>query len=284
MLNVKWLEDNVSAIRQSKPRLFCAFLLLKVSIIVLYYFATRCKSLTCWSIKPTPCYVITLPGQEERVANMKGLFKKYANLNVSPFYGVNGRKMYTGAEGKYLLPGEIGLRDSMKNIYTMAIEKKYKAMFVFEDDAIPHRNFTKLFENLPERCREADVLLLGATLNYSKKRKLWEKACFDVPKVAWGAFALYVKSTAFKPIVDWLMEMDLNPFDSVYEVLQGEGLKVRVAYPPFLVIADVSHPSSVNPYRGIDRLPMHERAELHKWNLEDYPMSEMSIEIDQEKE
>ncbi|CAF1408218.1 unnamed protein product [Adineta ricciae] len=273
MLNTKWFEDSIGVLRQSKLRLFCVLLFLKVSIIILSYFTIRCKSSICWSIQLTPSYVITLPGQEERVANMKGLFKKYANLNVSPFYGVNGRKMYTEAEGKYLLPGEIGLRDSMKNIYTMAIEKKYKAMFVFEDDAIPHRNFTKLFENLPERCREADVLLLGALVLYTNRKRWPFGPCFDADQRTYGSHALYVKDSAFKPIVNWLMETEIGPFDTVYQHLQHQGLKVRVAHPPFLSIQNLNHHSSVHDYRAIDRLNITQRAEVHNWDLKDYPTS-----------
>ncbi|UJR20030.1 hypothetical protein I4U23_023164 [Adineta vaga] len=273
MLFITWFKESIGWIHQSNRRKFYIIIFVKLLFIIAYYSVSRCQVSICWSIRSTPCFVLTLPEQKKRVSNMIGLFKKYANLNLRPYYGVNGKTLYDNAEGQRLLPGEIGLRESMKKIYMMAIEKNYNEMFVFEDDAIPHRNFTKLFENLPERCREADVLLLGALVFYASRKRWPFGPCFDADHRTYGGHGLYVKKSAFRPIVDWLVETDIGPYDTVYQHLQKQGLKVRVAHSPFLVIQNLNHPSSVHGYRSIDRLSIDQRANVHNWNLEDYPTS-----------
>ncbi|CAF4210777.1 unnamed protein product, partial [Adineta steineri] len=93
----------------------------------------------------------------------------------------------------------------------------------------------------------------------------------------YGTFAVLYRRSAFQPILNWLMETNIGPLDSVYRHLLYEGIDVRVAYPPFLAIMDVSHRSSVSKNRGIDRISVEERAELHEWNLDEYPMSKIAV-------
>ena len=227
-------------------------------------------------MRPSPCYVVTLPKHERRAKNVVQLFKKYAQLDLRLFYGVNGNVLYRSSAKRALLPGELGLRESMRKLFTMAVEKNFNEMFVFEDDAMPHRNFTKLFHQLPNRCRDADVLLLGAMVTFTSRDRWPFQACFDADRRTYGSHALYIKKSAFIPILDWLTETDVGPFDTVYAHLQNQGIVVRVAFPPFLSIQDLSHRSSVNVFRGIDRLDPEQRAEMHNWNLSDYPVSEIS--------
>ncbi|CAF1057004.1 unnamed protein product [Rotaria sordida] len=130
----------------------------------------------------------------------------------------------------------------------MVLHHKYEQVFVFDDDTIPHLNFSTLFNKLSDRCRQADALLLGAAINH-KSREQWPSgSCFDADSRTYGSFALLVKKSAFVPILDWLRTGEEAPFDTVYGHLRKRGINVRVAYPPFLVIPDVSHPSLVNKY------------------------------------
>jgi hypothetical protein len=248
---------------------------MNVFVALLFYSAKTCESSICWSLTASPSYVLTLHGHNERVPTMIYLFRKYANLNLRSYYGINGHDLHKSIEGERLLPGELGLRSSMEKIYTMAVKENYNDIFVFEDDAVPHRNFTQLFRNLPQRCREADILLLGA-LVYSASRDQWPFGpCFDADERTFGAHGLYVKNSAFKPILEWLMEIDTEPFDHMYKHLMKQGIKVRVAHPPFLVIQNLNHNSSVDPSRSVDKLSIQERAYIHNWNLEDYPTTEI---------
>ncbi|CAF3378590.1 unnamed protein product [Rotaria sp. Silwood2] len=135
----------------------------------------------------------------------------------------------------------------------MVLHHKYEQVFVFDDDTIPYLNFSTLFNKSPGRRRQADVLLLGAAINH-KSREQWPSGnCFDADSRTFGSFALLVKKSAIIPILDWLRTGEVASFDIVYGHLRQQGLGARVAYPPFLVIPDVSHPSLVNKYRMIDQ-------------------------------
>ena len=217
-------------------------------------------------------FVITLANESQRSPAVISLFQKYANLNLSPYDAVDGRRIHSTTEDQSLTPGELGLRETIRRFFTMTVERNYTEVFLFEDDAIPHLNFSQLFNNLPTRCREADVLMLGATI-WTDSEKSWPPAaCFDATSSTYGAFALLVKRSAFLPILNWLQAEPVTVWDFIYTYLQKKKLIVRVAYPPFLVIADITHPSSVNPNRGIDKLDVRIRAAKHDWHLEDYPL------------
>jgi hypothetical protein len=244
-------------------------------MITLYYYLTTPQ--ICWSSKSAPCYVITLSGYDQRVPTVVSLFKAYANLSLCPYYGIDGNISYKSDEEHHLAPGERGLRDTMKNFFTMAVHNNYDEVFVFDDDTIPHLNFSTLFNQLPNRCRQADVLLLGAVINHHSREEWPTGACFDSDSRTYGSFALFVKKLAFAPILDWLRTGEEASFDMIYTHLRNQGIRVRVAYAPFLVIADLSRPSLVNKYRMIDQYTVEERAVMHDWNLENYPMSVISI-------
>ncbi len=230
-----------------------------------------------FSISRTPSYVITISGHDQRVPRTVALFKKYANLDLRPYYGIHGNAVYNAQNQQRLTPGERGLRDTMQKLFTMIIQRNYTEVYVFEDDAIPHVNFTTLFKQLPSRCSQADVLLLGASMWHQRQDQWPSGACFDADNRTYGAFALLIKRTAFSPIVAWLKTGEQVPYDVMYRHLQRQGLIVRVAYPPFLVIMDVSHPSLIDNHRGRIQFDFQKRAARHRWHLEDYPMSVIPV-------
>ena len=126
----------------------------------------------------------------------------------------------------------------MKIFFTMTIRENYDQVMVFQDDAIPHLNFSYLYEHLSQRCTQADILLLGASI-WHNTLKDWPKGtCFDADRQTFGAYGLLVKKSAFHPILHWLDRVNYITFDHIYRFLQESGLVVRVAYPPFLVIMD----------------------------------------------
>jgi hypothetical protein len=164
----------------------------------------------------------------------------------------------------------------MKKFFHMTLVKNYEEVFVIQDDAIPHFNFTSLFKQLPNRCQEADVLLLGATIWVNSQRYLSSGPCFDVDRAVFGAFTLYVKQSAFKPILDWLKTDVKVPYDHMYVPLQKQGFIVRVTHSPFLTIQDISHPSLVDNNRSTIQFDMKKRALLHGWDLDSYPINTIS--------
>lgn len=228
-----------------------------------------------WSGKEIPSFVITLPGKDHRLTKIQQLFREYAQLELIPFYGFDGNEYFrkNPREKRFgLTKGQRGLRETMKMFFNFTLMKNYDEVLVFQDDAIPHRNFSSLFVHLHRRCVEADILLLGASMWHGNKDRWPNETCFDADRMTFGAYALQVKRKAFQPILIWLNQVQHITFDHIYPSLQKNGLIVRVAHPPFLVIMDVSHPSSINRHRVSFQYNLAIRAKLHRWNLKEYPL------------
>src|ERR1700722_3419557 len=66
-------------------------ILSNILIFLVYYLisksSVRVSSLQSRSIQTSPPYVITLSGHDQRVPTVVALFKKYANLDLRPYYG-----------------------------------------------------------------------------------------------------------------------------------------------------------------------------------------------------
>ena len=224
----------------------------------------------------TNAFVISLKGEDHRLPKVMKFFQTYAHIELIPFYGFNGNTEFRPNQKKKrsrLTLGQRGLRETMKMFFRMALERDYDEVLVFQDDAIPHLNFTSLYRNLRPRCRHADVLLLGASI-WHRNRTEWPTGiCFDADNQTFGAYGLAVKRKAFQPILNWINTVQDITFDHMYTDLQTDGLTVRVAYPPFLVIMDVSHKSLIHNRRSSLQFDVNERAKLHDWQLNEYPTS-----------
>ena len=216
-------------------------------------------------------FVITLAGEDRRLPSMLKLFNRYADLNLRPFYGFHGNVEFASKNRHGLTSGQRGLRETMKMFFRMTLKENYDQVLVFQDDAIPHLHFSSLFSSLPQRCSDADLLLLGASM-WHRRRSRWPNGtCFDADRLTYGAYGLLVKRSAFRPILSWLDRLEHITFDHIYPYLQSDGLLVRVAHPPFLVIMDVSHKSLINNHRAKIQFNVKQRAKIHGWNLTEYP-------------
>ena len=91
-------------------------------------------------------------------------------------------------------------------------------------------------------------------------------------------FGLLIKRSAFLPILTWLETGPALPWDLVYGDLRRQKLIIRAAYPPFLVIPDITYPSAVNSYRKIDKIDVKLRAKMFDWHFENYPMFSLSAQ------
>jgi hypothetical protein len=256
---------------------FCIFVFLFLTLMINYSSIYSNKnSLMNPLVKSSPAYVITLFGHDKRVPFVKKLFLKYANLDLHSFYGLNGNNLLS--KSKKLTSGERGLKETMKLFFQTVANENFSSVFLFEDDAIPHKNFTNLFKQLPSKCLEADLLLLGATMWHSNLRDWPSEPCFDADTGTRGAFASFIKQSAFLPILE-LLNKDLDrPYDNMYPDLQKKGIIVRVAHPPFLAIPDISHPSLIDNHRGAIQFNIQQRALKHGWNLDYYPVSSIPVE------
>ena len=231
------------------------------------------KTIQTLFAKKESAFVITLSGEDHRLPKVLELFEKYTNRRLHPFYGINGNAQFKKRLHQNLTVGQSGLRETMKMFFNMTIRENYDQVMVFQDDAIPHKNFTYLYEHLPQQCAEADVLLLGASIWHQRHSEWPIGSCFDADRLTFGAYGLLVKKSAFRPILYWLDRVTYITFDHIYRYLQQSGLTVRVAYPPFLIIMDVSHKSLINNRRKKIQFNVEKRAKIHDWHLENYPLA-----------
>lgn len=244
----------------------------------LIYCIIRYRTINCSSINTEttdyvklPAYIITVPGYDGRVPIVAKLFKQYANIRLRTFYGVDGNVIYRNITNSTLKPGEMGLRETMKRFFRMMILENHTEIMVFEDDVLPHYKFPLLFHSLEKRCRTADILLLGATYANASKLKPSD-VCLDADRYTAGAFALLIQNAAFKVILDLLENGYPIPFDNMYRNFQRAGLVVRIAFPDFLAIPDVTHASLVNNKRRRTQFNLTFRSQVHGWNLSNYPI------------
>jgi GR25 family glycosyltransferase involved in LPS biosynthesis len=97
-----------------------------------------------WVNKIDAIYCINLAKREDRLLEFTGMMEEYE----IPFKRVEAVEKSNGAEG---------LRDTMVNIFTEALEKGHKQILVFEDDCIFvegkeyfHQIMNSVIDNLPE--------------------------------------------------------------------------------------------------------------------------------------
>lgn len=250
-------------------------------------------------LRNSRAYVLNLPGDEQRYQLVRSSFDK-VGINLRSFQGVDGRFGIPEQYKEYyknstLKPGEVGYRESMRNLFEMAIKNNWDQVLVLDDDAIPHCEFESRLYNLftQDRCfgaqatdpDSARVFLLGSAIwkqgSYPKpgsnlggwrmvhadmKNHSDSTQCFNANNRTVGSFGVIYSRVSYRFILKW---MDMNrskPFDLVFSWLSDVGFVNRVAFPN-LVIQDVAHKSRVDPSRLSDKII---RAAMHKWNLSDY--------------
>ena len=173
------MQSSVSVLCQSMARTLWIFVMSNELVLIFDHLLSICNLSICWSMKMSPCYVITSADHDQQVPIVIDLFRKYAHLNLCPHYGVNGNLIYRSSDSRLLTRGERRLIETILNLLTMIIRFNANEVFLFEDDAVPHRNFTKLFQQLPKACVEATVLLLGASLTHENRTSWLDDSCFQ---------------------------------------------------------------------------------------------------------
>lgn len=97
-----------------------------------------------WINKIDAIYCLNLDKREDRLLDFTKMMEEYQ----IPFQRVAAIELPNGAEG---------LRNTMVNVFNEALEKNYKSILVFEDDAqlvvpppILHDTMNKVVDNIPE--------------------------------------------------------------------------------------------------------------------------------------
>ncbi len=100
--------------------------------------------------------------------------KKYANIK-SELYHVEYNEKYKDAEfdlstkNSNFSAGEIGVTFSHRAIWADVIKNKYKKVIVFEDDAIPLKNFKEnLFDLLKNIPQDSDITFISVGIRKDK--------------------------------------------------------------------------------------------------------------------
>ncbi len=231
-------------------------------------------------------YIITLHPEYPNVQHLAELLGNYS-LKVEIFLAVDG--IARNLTSKFLTPGEIGLRQSYKEIFLDSMNKGYRTVAIFEDDALLHRDFAKHMANLfsCSRCTcqlhsstkcTPGLLMLGSAI-YDNP---WHQAIDDemkqnnhsfctnfIPKM-FGTFAVIYNVDLFPSLIHWLDRQMRFPYDWIFNYAAQEGYILRLAIPQ-VAIANLDRPSSVKKriHEG-NCNAMLARFQLHRWHREDY--------------
>ena len=239
-----------------------------------------------------PIYVLNLEDKIGNYKHIEGQFKAMG-YQIHRFVAINGRKR--GLSLGSLRPGEVGYRETMRQLIIKAQRDGIDRFVVLDDDAVPHKQFVDRFQNLlnDDRCGgymfsqgRGGVLLLGSSIwidgTYPKfgpfmdgwkmvqadiKNSSYDAQCYNAGNKTLGSFGVMLHRSVYQPILDWLDASD-QPYDWVFSYLSDLGYIVRTAFPN-LIIQDVRHESQVDPGRTFQD-DAFRRAKLHKWNLDDY--------------
>lgn len=194
----------------------------------------------------------------------KTLFEKYKKQKI----GYKDSCLYEKKLKKKMITsiGQIGYLSSMLNIFTDAIENKYKKIIILDDDVIFHQKFNLCFLRVLQETKFFHLLRLGCT-HYSYK-KYWKikqkKLFFPTPNVD-GSFSICYDHSIFPLIKKEILTFS-SPFDSGYL----RDLKIKNKYiidytcSNNLVIPDIYH-SDILVGRDLKK-----HAQRVGWNLNDF--------------
>ena len=179
----------------------------------------------------------------------------------------------TNSSDTLLTPGEHSLMLTFDYILKHAIRANQGPFVILEDDFIVHQDAHKRWQGQTDCVRNTlkagGVLLLGHTTWY---KDAWEQntshlpdSCFNINIHNSGAFAVIYTIEAARTIHQWITftQGGLSPYDHVYRYLTAVNTPVRAAWPP-LMVADVSHISTVNPSVP-EKHNVTLRHALHRW-------------------
>jgi GR25 family glycosyltransferase involved in LPS biosynthesis len=213
-------------------------------------------------------YCLNRDGRPDRWSNMTAKFDNL-DLKVQRFSAYDSgselviEKFKNEKKGSRIRNiGEMGCLISHYKIIEDAIDKKYKSILVFEDDAIFHKEFStriKILEELPPW----DVLLLGCSeLKFKTiKKELVGKKYYKPTHSSYGAFAYAIKDHIFKELLEEYKNFKYPADVNLMKIFKRN--KAYILYPN-LVIANLTD-SNIRPAYN-----QSEESINRGWDLSEY--------------
>ncbi|GMH56267.1 hypothetical protein TrRE_jg7725 [Triparma retinervis] len=258
------------------------------------------------TISSLTTYVMNLPHREDRFELTKQRFA-HTSLTINRFERVDGNEVFSGydmpdlvpvevgktTEVRKMTPGEMGLRQTVRNLIARAMATDIQLLLLLDDDVVPHDDFDRLLLNvlIDKRCgshlfteEKGGALQLGATVwneaawelldadMLAAKRASGRRGnamCFNSHHKVSGSFAVIFHRNTFQELLDWLDHGPIQPFDWVFGWLGKKGYVTRVAY-PFVVIPDLTVESDADNNRGDLQHDMEARVKVHRWNIREF--------------
>ncbi|CAF2522248.1 unnamed protein product [Rotaria sp. Silwood2] len=236
---------------------------------------------SAYNLSSLSAFVITLRNCELRLQRTIHNFEKHS-IHLQLFHGISNVSVLKTTK---LTKGEWNLRLTMIRLIQTVINAKLQQVLVVEDDAIPHRRFGQLLQELinDHRCKECvsgGILMLGSTTWFpgwrtlDRYKKVENGTCRNICTQDYGSFAVLLHQATFQPILAWLKAESMpQPYDYIFAHLSRLGYPVRLTFPN-LVITDVRHDSAIlhrplnSSFHNLGR-----RAKIHRWTIENYMIS-----------
>jgi glycosyltransferase involved in cell wall biosynthesis len=191
--------------------------------------------------------------------------KIYENYIKQPI-GYNGCSLLEKKYNKKMITkiGQIGYLKSMLNIFIDAKEKKYNWIIIFDDDAILHQDFNKLFYYKLNDLKDKHIIRIGTTHHNIQKFSNCIEPYYESPNCD-GSFATCYRFECFQYFIDNIKCYNC-PFDSgVLRDYKNFNNNNDFTIYPFLAIADVYESSILNESRNLFNL-----SNKLKWNLDNF--------------
>lgn len=171
----------------------------------------------------------------------------------------------------YLTKGETSYLQTYALVLRNAISRGIYPFVVLEDDFMVHKDICQKWRSIDAHCAytaaQDGILLLGHTMYAKAPWAFFEESntCHDLQKFGYGSFANVYSKRGASAMLQWLVSMnDMIPADHFYYNIIDSGISVRALSPP-LVVADVSHTSTVDPSRKSNNMTADERHRIHRW-------------------
>lgn len=161
--------------------------------------------------------------------------------------------------------GQIGYLQSMLKIFEECAKRNLNSVMIFDDDAILHNNFNKLFLNTLKTINNHHILRLGCTChNITNSKTILTKPYFKSIDCD-GSFATCYSKKCFKFMIDNIKSFNV-PFDSgCLRDYKKSITNVDYTCYDFLAIADTIESQTSGKSRNLYDLSL-----TLDWNLENF--------------
>jgi len=220
-------------------------------ILVLFLLTQNCNNIKIdnFSLDKLEKYLINLNSRKDRFDITNNLLNKYDFKNVIRYPAINGKNISNNELIQIIEPsaiksildnyrkehhdlsyGAVGCSLSHINIWKKLEINNLDYIIIFEDDANPAFNFTKLQEIIKNNTpNDWDIILFGGIYNKYKNvnnyidkiYSFYETHAYIINKK--GALKLLLKAFPIKKQLDsWLSDLALNNYINIYGITQNK--------------------------------------------------------------